>query len=126
MIKNIHARGRYMQVMGGSASTYVNASYGAQGVGNLRFNTSSQCLEVYDGTTWTILNLPDATVGLNDEAESLLDWAKEKKQKEKEYKEWALKHPMLQSALKDLHGAQERLEVIAILCQQEEKLKENV
>jgi len=39
-----------MQVMGGSASTYVNNYGGAQGVGNLRFNTSSQCLEVYDGT----------------------------------------------------------------------------
>ena len=34
MIKHIHARGRYMQILGGNSSTYINGQYGAQGVGN--------------------------------------------------------------------------------------------
>jgi hypothetical protein len=114
MIKDIHPRGRYMQVMGGSASTYVNNYGGAQGVGNLRFNTSSQCLEVYDGTNWTRLNMPDATVGLSDEAESLLDWAREKRYDEMVFKTLMEKHPGLKEAY-------ERLEIMKALTLQQEK-----
>jgi hypothetical protein len=114
MIKNIHARGRYMQIMGGSASTYVNANPGAQGVGNLRFNTSSQCLEVYDGSSWQELNMPHATVGLSDEAESLLDWAREKRYDEMVFKTLMEKHPGLKEAY-------ERLEIMKALTLQEEK-----
>lgn len=115
MIKDIHPRGRYMQVMGGSASTYVNNYGGAQGVGNLRFNTSSQCLEVYDGTNWTRLNMPDATVGLSDEAESLLDWARERRNEELAFKERMKTHPGLQEAY-------ERLEIMkALTLEQENK-----
>ena len=114
MINNIHPRGRYMQVIGGSASTYVNNYGGAQGVGNLRFNTSSQCLEVYDGTTWTRLNMSDATVGLNDEAEQLLDWAREKRNDEIVMQSLIAKHPGLKEAY-------ERLEIMKALTLQEEK-----
>jgi hypothetical protein len=114
MIKDIHPRGRYMQVIGGSASTYVNNYGGAQGVGNLRFNTSIQCLEVYDGTTWTRLNMPDATVGLNDEAEALLDWARERRNEEIAFKARMEKHPGLQEAY-------ERLEIMKALTLEQEK-----
>jgi predicted dehydrogenase len=114
MIKHIHARGRYMQVIGASGGTYINAYSGSQGVGNLRFNTSSQQMEVYDGTTWTMLNTPDATVGLNDEAESLLDWAREKRNEEIDFKARMEKHPGLKEAY-------ERLEIMKALTLQEEK-----
>jgi hypothetical protein len=114
MIKHIHARGRYMQIMGGSASTYVNANPGAQGVGNLRFNTSNQQMEVYDGSSWQELNMPHATVGLSDEAESLLDWAREKRYDEMVFKTLMEKHPGLKEAY-------ERLEIMKALTLQEEK-----
>ena len=114
MIKNIHARGRYMQVYGGSASTYVNNYGGSQGVGNLRFNTNSQNLEVYDGTNWTLLNMPDATVGLNDEAESLLEWARKKRDDEIVMQSLMDKHPGLKEAY-------ERLEIMKALTLDQEK-----
>jgi hypothetical protein len=68
MIKNITASGRYIQVSGGNASTYVNGNHGAQGVGNMRYNTSNQQMEVYDGNNWITLNMDYASVGLNGEA----------------------------------------------------------
>jgi len=114
MIKHIHARGRYMQVIGTTGGTYINAYSGSQGVGNLRFNTSNQQIEVYDGTTWTMLNTPDATIGLNDEAESLLDWAREKRYDEMVFKTLMEKHPGLKEAY-------ERLEIMKVLTLQEEK-----
>ena len=114
MIKHIHPRGRYMMVIGGNSGTYVNAYGGAQGVGNLRYNTSNQQMEVYDGNNWTMLNMPDATVGLNDEAESLLDWAKQKRDDEIVMQSLMAKHPGLKEAY-------ERLEIMKALTLQEEK-----
>jgi hypothetical protein len=104
-----------MQVIGGSASTYINNHSGAQGVGNLRFNTSNQQIEVYDGINWTFLNMPDATVGLNDDAESLLDWARERRNEEIMLKERMKHHPGLQEAY-------ERLEIMkALTLEQDNK-----
>jgi hypothetical protein len=104
-----------MLIIGGSASTYVNAYSGSQGVGNLRFNTSNQNLEVYDGTNWINMNMPDVTVGLNNEAESLLDWARERRNEEMAWKERMKTHPGLQEAY-------ERLEIMkALTLEQDNK-----
>jgi hypothetical protein len=103
-----------MQVIGGSSGTYVNAYSGSQGVGNLRFNTTNQQMEVYDGTTWTLLNTPDATIGLNADAESLLDWARERRDEEFKLKSLIEKHPGLQEAY-------ERLEIMKALTLEQEK-----
>jgi hypothetical protein len=55
MISNVFPSGRYVQVSGGAASTYVNGYSGAQGIGNMRYNTSSQRMEVFDGSSWVML-----------------------------------------------------------------------
>ena len=115
MIKNIHARGRYMQIMGGSASTYVNANPGAQGVGNLRFNTSGQRLEVYDGSSWQELNMPHASVGLNGVAEEAIDWVQRQMAEEKRLSVLAKEHPAVADALEAVEQAQERVRIVAAL-----------
>jgi len=106
-------------VIGGSSGTYVNAYSGSQGVGNLRFNTTNQQMEVYDGTAWTLLNTPDATIGLNDEAESLLDWARERRNEEQAFKERMKRYPGLQEAY-------ERLEIMKALTLEQDKQNEMV
>ena len=113
MINNIYSNGRYIQVHSGSASTYTNSYAGALGVGNLRFSITNQCIEVYDGTTWIRLNMPDAHIGLNSEAESLLDWAKQKRDDEQLMQTLMAKHPGLKEAY-------ERLEIMKVLCLEEE------
>lgn len=121
MIKGITGGGRYMTVMGGQASsTYVNNYSGSQGVGNMRFNTSSQNFEVYDGNTWQMLGSSYATVQMTPEAEELLDWAREKRNKELEYKALANKHPAIANALEALNKAQEQLDIITILSKEYE------
>jgi hypothetical protein len=119
MIKNIHSRGRYIQVLGGNANNYVNAYSGAQGVGNIRFNTSNQTLEVFDGSNWIILNMPDATVGLNDEAESLLNWASVKRDEELKIAELSKKHPGVADAVQELKRANEQLQIMVNLVKEE-------
>lgn len=118
MIKAIHASGKYIQVIGGSASTYVTAQPGSQGVGNLRFNTSGQRLEVYDGMTWLELNSPHASVGLNGVAEEAIDWAQRQMEEEKRLEALAKEHPAVADALEAVKQAQERVRIVAALVQE--------
>jgi hypothetical protein len=121
MIKAIHTSGKYIQVIGGSASTYVSAQAGSQGVGNLRFNTSMQRLEVYDGNNWTMLNMPDASVGLNGVAEEAIDWVRKQMEEEKRLTALAEDHPAVKAALENLNKAKEQLRITAHLSREYEE-----
>ena len=121
MIGSVFPTGRYVQVSGGSSSTYVNGYGGAQGVGNMRYNTSNQRMEVFDGTNWQQLNLGSASVGLNGEAESLLDWAREKRNEELMWKSLASENEAVKIALENLEKAKSQLTVTAQLAREYEK-----
>ena len=120
MIKNITPIGRYIAVSGGNSSTYVNGYSGAQGVGNMRFNTSTQNMEVFDGSSWITLNMDYASVGLNGDAESLLDWAREKRNEEMKWYSLASSNEAVRIALEQLEQAKTRLELTAILSREYE------
>lgn len=113
--------GRYMQVSGGSTSTYINNYSGSQGVGNMRYNTSSQRMEVFDGNNWTQLNMGSVSVGLNSEAESLLDWARKKRDEELAWESLAKENQAVKIALENLNKAKEQLEVTAKLAREYEQ-----
>jgi hypothetical protein len=121
MINGIHASGRYMSVLGGSASNYINNYSGSQGVGNLRFNTTNQTMEVYDGNYWVTLNMPNATVGLNGVAEEAIDWVRRQMEEEKEMAELAKEHPAIDLALKNLNKAKEQLKITVHLSREHEE-----
>ena len=120
MIKNITPIGRYITVSGGTSGTYVNGYSGAQGVGNMRFNTSTQNMEVFDGSSWITLNMDYASVGLNSDAESLLDWAREKRNEEMKWYSLASSNESVRIALEQLEQAKTRLELTAILSREYE------
>ncbi len=121
MIKDITASGRYVQVSGGSASTYVNGYSGLQGVGNMRYNTSNQNMEVFDGNNWVQLNMGHTSVGLNSDAESLLDWARKKRDEEDEWYKLASSNEAVRIALDQLEQAKTRLHLTAILARDHEQ-----
>ena len=116
MIKNITSSGRYMQVSGGNASTYINGNSGAQGVGNMRYNTTNQNLEVFDGNNWIIMNMDYVNAGLTPEAESLLDWAKQKRNEELAWKSLAEDNQAVKIALENLNKARQQLDITAKLA----------
>jgi hypothetical protein len=120
MIKNITSSGRYMQVSGGNASTYINGNSGAQGVGNMRYNTSSQQMEVFDGSNWIMINMDHASVGLNGEAESLLDWARKKRDEEMMWQSLANENKAVKIALDNLEKARQQLDITAKLAREYE------
>jgi hypothetical protein len=103
-------------VSGSNANNYVTGFSGAQGVGNMRFNTSNQNMEVFDGNSWMTLNMDYASVGLNGEAESLLDWARTKRDEELAWQNLAATSEAVKIALDNLEQARQQLDITAKLA----------
>jgi hypothetical protein len=94
MIKTLIANGAFVQVSCYSAPNVYNAG---QGAGQLRYNTTTQQIEAYDGNNWISVD-QSATVGLSYEAEEILRWAQTKRAEEADLKERLAKHPGLKDA----------------------------
>ena len=112
MIRNITSSGRYVNVVGGGGGApYINS--GSQSAGMMRYNTSSQNVEVYDGTGWQQLDSGYVQVGLNGEAESLLDWAREERNRQVQREELIKKNPALQKAWEAVKRAEENFDILS-------------
>ena len=113
MIKSINSNSRYLRVSSNQPGTYINNCSGAQGVGNMRFNTVDQRIEIWDGNIWKELDMQYVSVGLDQEAVELLDWARDKRQQDLRIKKLAKQHPGIQ----DL---QQKLEIMVALVDQDQ------
>lgn len=118
MIKSITGGGRYLTVSGGGANTYINSYSGLQGVGNMRFNTSNQCMEVFDGNGWQMIAMDHATVTMSPDAELLLDWARKKRDEEMMWAADAQKSQAVKKALETFEKARSELDLISKLSRE--------
>ena len=117
MIKSIMSMGKHIMVGGGnSASNYINTGAGMMGVGDLRFNTSTQQIEFYNGQTWQIFILAQATVGLTGTAETAIDWVLNKMEQEKEARAMAEQNPAVADAMGAVREAEQQLKMVVALC----------
>ena len=122
MIKGIYPGGKYTQVNNGSPTwpsiynTYSTQNNpGAQSfAGEMRYNTATGNLEIFDGSVWQMMGNSVAQVGLSHEAERILDWAKDRMNEDSSLKERLEKYP----GLKD---AYEKFKILDILTAQENK-----
>jgi hypothetical protein len=113
MIKGITAGGKFIQVENGyPGHNYINASSGAQGVGNLRYNTSAQNMEVFDGLRWIQLNTNYTTVKLSHEAEQLLDWARNERNRQIDRDSRVKNNPALQKAYEAIKRAEDNFDIL--------------
>jgi len=117
MINGIVLNGKHMYVNGGHNSMpYINNSNTSAGM--VRYNNSN--LEVYDGSSWLVINGSIASVGLNGAAESAIDWAMKKMAEEEMIKALAEKHPAVKIALANLDKAKQQLDATIILSKEHE------
>ena len=112
MIKNLHSSTNHIQI-GNSYSHVPPISPGAQSAGMLRWNTSSNTIEVYNGVAWFGVET-SADITLSDSAQQALDWAVDKMKEEARLQDLMSRHP----GLKDLN---DKFEMMKVLCQEEEK-----
>ena len=117
MIKSVIGNGRYLVTYNNSVSNYVNNFSGAQGLGDLRFNTVLQCLEVWDGQMWQPFKMSDVNVSLTQEAQDAIGWAVEKRQQELRIRVLAEQHPAVADQLAAVREAEEKLRMVAALVQ---------
>jgi FAD synthase len=129
MIKGIMQSGKYVHVTGGYP-TAPSMNYNTQNrqtsnqsaAGDVRYNSTVQGLEIFDGYTWMSWNPSYASVGLSPEAEELLDWAKEKRKKELEVEKLAEVSPAVQDLVSQIKEKQDQLEMVTTLLKSPETL----
>ena len=112
MIKNIHSSSSHIQVRQGY-SNVPPISPGAQSAGMLRWNTSSNSIEVYNGVAWFGIET-STDIDLSENTKQALTWAHKKMEEEIKLLDLLERHP----GLKDLH---DKFEIMKALCYEEEK-----
>lgn len=125
MINSVIGTGRYMMVSGGTAHTYINSSSGYMNVGNVRFNTNAQTLEVYDGTNWVAMNTARASVGLTLEAELAIDWAVRKQREDMELEALSKSNPTIADLVEQKKNLDHKIKMVQILIKEEPKIGTN-
>ena len=115
MIKNVYGSGPYLTTLNNGATNYMNNFSGAQGLGNMQFNTTTQRIEVWDGQMWQPLLMTDVSVSLTQDAVDAIGWVNQKRQEEMKIKALAEQHPAVADQLAAVREAEEKLRMIAAL-----------
>ena len=116
MIKSVNGGGRYITVTGGTpASTYINSSYGYMNVGDVRYNTTVQQMEVYDGQSWIPLGMNHANVSMTPDAERALDWANRKIAEEAELDRLAESNPTIADLVEQKKALDHKIKMVQTL-----------
>jgi hypothetical protein len=114
MIKGLMG-GQGVVVSGGNTSIpYINMSSGYQSnpmQGMMRVSGSD--IQVFDGSSWVTLNSSYATVELNGEVQSIIQWAREERNKQLERTKLIKDNPALQKALEAIERAEANFDLLA-------------
>jgi hypothetical protein len=119
MLKGLNTSGRYLQVTGGNSNTHISKSYNSNvhSQGDMRYDLDDQTMKVFDGTSWQTLHGSYATVEMTYEAESLLDWARKKRQEEMELEVLAKEHPSIKDLVDQINLKKEQIKMVKTLVQ---------
>lgn len=117
MLRGINSSGRYLQIAGGSPSTYLNKSFNSNShmQGNMMYDFDSQSIKVFDGSSWQTLVGGYATVELSYEAQSLLEWANKKKNEEMLLEKQAQENPAIKDLVDQIKQKQEQIKMVQTL-----------
>lgn len=107
------------------ATTYINQYSGAMNVGDLRYNVSTQRLEVYDGNSWIELNTSHASVGLTPEAERAIDWATKKQREDAELESLAKSNTTIADLVNQKKELDDKIKMVQTLMKEDTKVGTN-
>jgi len=119
MIKNITpGTGIHINHNHSSWPSFYNtaATTGNTLIGQLRYNGSTQSIEVYDGSVWLTIPNTYPTIELTGDAQMILNWARTKMLEESRIKELADKHPSVADALAAVDKAEEQVCIMVALA----------
>ena len=93
------------------------ANVGKELVGQVKYNSSSQSLEVWDGSSWQCIVGAFSTISLTPEAQRAVTWIIERMAQEELMADH--KHPAMKAAYENLQRARQQLEATAILVKED-------
>jgi hypothetical protein len=94
---------------------FYNSSSSNSLVGQMRYNGSSQCIEVYDGNYWLMVGSSYPQVELAPHVQAVVAWATCKMSEETRIKELATRHPSVADAVAAVAQAEEQVRIVAAL-----------
>ena len=116
MIKTITAgQGLVVTDIHSNWPRFYNSSSSNSLVGQMRYNGSSQCIEVYDGNNWLMVGSSYPQVELAPHVQAVVAWAQIKMAEESRLQELARKHPTVADALQAVTKAEEQVRIVAAL-----------
>jgi hypothetical protein len=117
MVKNITG-GRGL-VVSGSNYSYpyipINSNNPIQGM--LRLN--NQDMQVFDGSSWLTVGASYASIDLDADTQSLLEWARKKRDEEMVIERLAETNPTIKDLVNQIKDKQEQLKIVQTLIQKE-------
>lgn len=129
MIKSITS-GLGIEVVGivGSSSAYPYIPYinmSNPSAGMVRYNGNTSNFEVYDGFSWYSMTSLATSVSLDRETQSIIEWAKKKRNEEMERDLLAAVSPAVKDLIKQIEEKEEQILIIQKLLKEEIKIGTN-
>lgn len=108
--------GEYLSVTSSKgAQPYINKGSGQPMIGAMSYDSNSQSMKVYDGSTWMSVGGGSATINLNGNAISILKWAERKMQEEFELEKLAETNPAIKDLLNQIKEKEDQIKMVATL-----------
>lgn len=99
--------------------SYTEGYSAEQVAGTVRFNEKSHNFELYDGYGWSKISMEEYSIGLTDDAQEAMDWARKKMKEEKENLELANINPSFKSLFDEINEKQNQLNTLKALIKSE-------
>jgi hypothetical protein len=117
MIKNITG-GTGLVVSGGNYGyPYIPTNSNNPIQGMIRLN--NQDLQVFDGSCWVTLGASYANIDLDADTQSLLQWARKKRDEEMILEQLVETNPTIKDLVNQIKDKQEQLKIVQTLIQKE-------
>ncbi len=115
MIKGIMGSNGLIVNGGNTSVPYINISTGGNNSNPMQgmMRISGTEIQVFDGTSWMNIASSYATVELTGEVQSIIQWAREERNKQLERTKLVKDNPALQKALEAIERAETNFDLIA-------------
>lgn len=110
MIKGLTGGANVIVSSGGSSYPYISGNMNNPMTGMIRLN--NQDFQVFDGNTWMTLGGSYAQVDLSADAQSLLQWARQERDKQLKREQLIKDNPALQKAFEAIQRAEANFDIL--------------
>ena len=117
MIKSIMGSRGVIVTNGIPGSTYVNMNNPSAGL--MRYNGHSNNTEIYDGMTWLPMQSSHASVELDAETLSLIDWTRKKRNEEYELERLAKDNVAIKDLVEQIKQKQDQIKMVQNLIKKD-------